>query len=117
MNVIALLKTLPAVGIAIYALSKGFPAIGAKAPPPRQMAAALPEEIRGTVQDVMQDARRYYALIDTGKTWYWVGASDGEPAIGDQVTCKPNGFVKHFENPKLRMVLEGLYFTDRFERV
>lgn len=115
MNITILLKTLPAIGIAIYALSKGFPNSSRKAPTARQVVDALPSEIRGTVQDVMRDGPHQFALIDTGKSWCWVGARDGAPNIGDQVACRPNRFVKHFENQNLRMVLEEVYFTDRFE--
>lgn len=117
MNIIMLLKTVPAVGIAVYALSKSFPTRSTKAPAPRVMSEAIPSEIRGVVHDVMRDARHLYALIDTGTEWHWVGAREGEPSVGAVVSCQPHRFVRHVESSQLRMVLEGVYYADRFDIV
>lgn len=114
MNLIMLVKTVPAIALAGYALSKGFP-MRAKSPSPSVTAQPMPEMIRGKVQDVMSDKRYHYALIENGTdAHFWVGARSGEVSIGQEVACRPDRVVEHFENAELRMVLEKVYFTDQF---
>src|SRR5690606_20171506 len=110
-----LMKILPAVVIAIYAVKnmplKSSNATAGKAKVP------LPVELKGTVQKVMQDKDFSYILISAQDEKTWIATKVDPPQVGSEITCIPKTCVEAYESKQLTMAFEKIFVAENISRV
>jgi hypothetical protein len=116
MKSLAALKTLPYIGLSLYAMFKAKPG---KKGGPQKPAETMGRDasLTGDIKKALKDSWGFFVHVQVGKDAFWLASESELPAVGQRIRFTPGKIFDAYESKDLGMAFERLYLVKNLEVV